>query len=100
MNAIKSLLDWLTTLLSGEPLRAITYGAAAVGYFVARATGVLPEVSFDQAVIEAGTGFAILLSVVEFARKFVYSPNTVEAILAAIAASAIDGVTASDPDGV
>ena len=70
-HGVSVLLDKLSALLQGEPLRAITYGAAVIVYFAAKILGVIPDQSFDQAVIEAAAGLAILVTVIETARRFV-----------------------------
>ena len=73
-----TILDKLRTLLTGEPLRAIGYGAIAVVFLVSRA---LVLAGYWQGaptldVIVAAVGAAVL-AVTEVSRAFVYSPNTV-----------------------
>lgn len=81
MDKIKALLAQVDTLLHGEPARAIGYGAAVIIYIVAKASGKFPDVSLDSALVSAGTALAAVVGVVETIRHFVYSPNTVEAIV-------------------
>lgn len=81
LNAVRSLLDVLGRLLSGEPARLIGYGAAVIVYIVARVSKTLPDVSLDQALIQVAAVIALAASVVETIRHYVYSPATVRAIL-------------------
>jgi hypothetical protein len=78
---LQALTDKASNLLRGEPLRAIGYGGAAVVYFVANGFDAIPDMSFDAAVSAAVAAGAILVTFVEAARRVVYSPNTVNAIL-------------------
>lgn len=71
MDRITGILDAARGLLQGEPLRAIGYGAGVVIYLVARASGSIPDLSIDQALIQAAAGAAVLVSVIEFARRHV-----------------------------
>lgn len=84
MNFLKDTLDKVQHLLSGEPLRAIVYGGAVIIYVVAKAFAVIPDQSVDEALVTAGAAAALLATLVETARRYVYSPNTVEAIIADI----------------
>lgn len=72
----------LLHLLQGEPLRAINYGAVAVVYLVVKAlvaTGNLQDPpDFDGIVVAVASAIALAT---EVARQFVFSPNTVEAIV-------------------
>lgn len=79
---ITALLDKVTDVLSGEPARAIGYGGAAIIYVVAKALGQIPDVSPEDALVQAGAAIAVVASLVESIRHFVYSPATVEAIKA------------------
>jgi hypothetical protein len=81
-DAIKRVLDGARNLLTGEPARVIGYGAAVVIYLVAQAVGTIPDQTFDEAILSAGAALAVIASVVETIRRYVYSPNTVEAIVA------------------
>lgn len=90
LPSIRAIADRLTLILQGEPLRAISYGAAAVIYFTARALGAVEDVSFEAALVQAGAAAAILVSVVETARRYVFSPNTVEAIEAEVQSDEAD----------
>ena len=80
MPSLSSLADQLLALLQGEPLRVIGYGAAVIVYLVAKIT-VLPDVSFETAVLDALAAAAIVGTVVESFRHMVYSPATVAAIV-------------------
>jgi hypothetical protein len=81
VDKLRAVLDIARTLLTGEPARAIGYGAAVVIYLVAKVVGVIPDQTFDQAVVEAVAAMAIVASVVETIRHYVYSPATVEYIV-------------------
>lgn len=76
--------DKLRGVLEGEPIRAINYGAIAVTFLAAKAAfalGYLPEaVPFEGIVLAVG---AATTAVTEFARRFVYSPRSVQDITAA-----------------
>lgn len=102
MDIIRKLLDQARDLLQGEPARAIGYGAAVVVYVVTRASGQLDDVPLDQALVLTAGYVATIAGVIESIRRVVYSPNTVEAIVEAIPASAVDGVAGpvniTDPD--
>jgi hypothetical protein len=74
---IGRILDKTRDVLQGEPLRAITYGAAVVIYFVARGFGAIPDQTFDEAIVQATAAAAIIVTVVESARRFVWSPRSV-----------------------
>lgn len=79
---INGLTAKVRHLLTGEPLRAINYGAVVVVYLVVnllQATGhirVAPD--FNAIVVAVGAAVA---AVTEAARRFVYSPNTVDDIV-------------------
>lgn len=66
-----SLADKARNLLEGETLRAISYGSAVVVYFAAKSIGSIPDVSFMEAVGQATAGAAVVITITEFARKFV-----------------------------
>lgn len=80
--AIDAWLDKARGLLQGETLRAIGYGAGLVIYLVAKASGSIPDLPLDQALLQAGSAAALLVTLIEAARKYVYSPATVAAIVA------------------
>lgn len=80
-DRLRGLLDSARRLLTGEPARVIGYGAAVVIYLVAKALGSIPDQSFDVAILSATAGAAVVASVVETIRHYVFSPNTVEAIV-------------------
>lgn len=75
----------VSSLLSGETLRAIVYGGAVVVWFIvgiANSVGITrfgPHIALDDALTLA-TAAAVLLT--ELARRFVYSANTVARLLA------------------
>lgn len=80
MDQLRALLDKVEGVLSGEPARAIGYGAAVVIYLVAKASGKIADQSFDQAIISAGAGIGVVVGVIETIRRYVYSPATVDAM--------------------
>jgi len=97
----QSIITKLEALLQGETLRAIGYGAGVVIYFVAKAVGSIPDVSFTDAVTQALAAAAIVISVVETARHYVFSPATVAAIVTApppASAGPIDAAVAAGVD--
>jgi RsiW-degrading membrane proteinase PrsW (M82 family) len=104
---VNALLLKIRDLLTGEPLRAITYGAIAVVWIVthaAFAVGVLhnPPPEFDV-ILAAVSGAIALLN--EVIRLYVYSPNSVAAmgaIASAPPASAAPPAEspASEPDAL
>lgn len=81
---ITDILDKATSILQGEPLRAITYGSAVIIYFAARALGAIPDQSFDQAIVSATAATAVLITVVESARRFVSPASKVEDVPAQV----------------
>jgi hypothetical protein len=78
---ISAILDKARAMLSGEPARAIGYGAAVVVYLVAKASGAIADVPLDQAVLQTTSAIAVVVSVIESIRRFVYSPASVTAII-------------------
>ncbi len=103
---MEALLAKARALLQGETLRAIVYGAAVVVWLVtriAKALGIgnLEAIDLDQALLMATTAAAALT---ELARRYVYSPATVAAIVQTpptaegpIAAAEAVGVDTSQP---
>lgn len=77
----RTVVDGARNLLTGEPVRAIGYGAAAIIYLVARASGSIEDVTPEEALVQAGAAVAIVAGVVESIRRVVYSPNTVDGIV-------------------
>ncbi|HEY6014588.1 MAG TPA: hypothetical protein VIU37_11285 [Candidatus Limnocylindrales bacterium] len=71
MDRFAAFLDAVRGTLKGEPLRAIGYGAGVIIYLVAKASGKIPDVSIDEAILQAGAAAALLASVVETARRYV-----------------------------
>jgi hypothetical protein len=81
------ILDKAEGLLKGEPARAIGYGAALVIVGVSLASNALgftriPQVDLPTAVTDATLAIATIVGVIESIRRFVYSPATVDAIVA------------------
>lgn len=70
MNA-SDILAKAKALLSGEPARAIGYGAAAAIYFVALATDRIPDMTPDEAVLAAGAAIGVIAGVIESIRSLV-----------------------------
>jgi hypothetical protein len=82
MSTIQAILARVRDTLTGEPLRAIVYGAAVVVWLVthiavAMGYGAFRAISIDEALIVATAAAATLT---EICRRYVYSPNTVAAI--------------------
>jgi len=81
VNTLNALLAKVETLLQGEPLRLITYGAIAVVLVVSRIlalVGVWPDATpMDAVLVAVGAAFAALNEVI---RSIVSSPATVAAV--------------------
>lgn len=77
---VDRILDFAEDVLQGEPLRAIGYGAGVAIYFIARASGNIEDVPLDQALLQGAALAATLVGVIETARRFVFSPRSVQAI--------------------
>lgn len=72
----------LRNVLQGEPLRLIGYGAVVVVFIVSRIlilTGTLVETPSLDSIVAAVT--AATAAIVEAARLYVFSPNSVAAII-------------------
>ena len=78
--SFSAIIDKIYGLLQGEPARVIGYGAAVIIWIVAKAVGVIPDQTFDQAVATAFAELAVVVSIIETIRHIVYSPATVAAI--------------------
>ncbi len=78
-----NILDTIRDLLAGEPARAIGYGGAAIVYLVAKASGTIPDVTPEEALVQATAAIALAATFTETIRHFVYSPETVKAIIEA-----------------
>lgn len=78
---LQGLSDAIEKLLQGETARVIGYGAGVVIYIVAKLFGAIPDVPFDQAVIQAGTAAGVLVAIIESIRHYVFSPATVASIV-------------------
>lgn len=83
LDASRALLDAARNVLQGEPLRAIGYGAAVVVFIVANASGRFADLTFDEAISTATVATTTLIGVIETARRFVFSPASVAAIVTA-----------------
>lgn len=85
-SKLQSFLDSVDALLQGEPLRAIGYGAALVVVIVVAVANALghpifgPNISIPDAITATTAAAAVLVGIVEGARRFVYSPATVARI--------------------
>lgn len=75
------VLDKADSILKGEPARIIGYGAAVVIYLVAKASGHIADQTPEQALVSGVAGVTTLIGVIESIRHFVFSPNSVEAIV-------------------
>lgn len=71
MTPALGIVDRIRRLLTGEPLRAIGYGAGVIIWIVAGLSGRIPDVPIEQAVMQAGAASALLASVIETARRYV-----------------------------
>lgn len=78
---IRTILDKAGALLQGEPLRAIGYGAGLAIYILGKASGKITDVPLDQAIPQGASVVGALVTLVEFARRMVYSAPTVAAIV-------------------
>lgn len=81
LKFIRQLLDKADQLLTTEPARMIGYGSAVIVAIVVRIVGevrpgLVPQLSFDEAVGLAFTALASVTILVESIRRFVYSPQT------------------------
>jgi hypothetical protein len=78
-----SIVAKLRIILQGEPLRAISYGSTAVVWIAsnaASAAGLIDSapISFDESILVVAAAVA---TVTELARRYVFSPITVERII-------------------
>lgn len=93
-----TLIDKARYLLTGEPLRAISYGAVAVVWVASRilvATGHMAAVPDLDSILIAVTG--AVAAVTEFGRRFTFSSNTVERVAATAAATGDPTVREAPP---
>lgn len=91
-SALKSMSQ---DALTGEPLRFITYGADAVVFVVLRAAvyvGYLPEAP-NMIEIQGAVTVAIAL-VTELARRYVWSPASIQAAVLQAATDAVGQIPA------
>jgi len=75
---MSALLSRIRTLLQGEPLRVIVYGAAVTYFIVAQASDRIPDVTFDQATV---TALAAVTALTELARQLVMPVAVIESIV-------------------
>lgn len=68
---VREALDLVAELTKGEPARAIGYGVGAVVYFVARASGAIDDIPFDDAVLLTAGYIATIATVIESIRSLV-----------------------------
>lgn len=68
---VRDLLDKASELLKGEPARAIGYGVGAAVYFIARASGAIDDIPFEDAVILSAGYIATIAGVIESIRSLV-----------------------------
>jgi len=81
MDRVRTLLTMLGNVLQGEPARFIGYGAGLVVYAVAKLVGAIPDIPLEQAIAGAVAYTAIVASVVESVRHFVYSPRSAQDLM-------------------
>jgi len=79
---LRSVLDKARELLRGEPARIIGYGAAVVIYLVALGFDAIPDMTPEAALTAAVAAIATVAGVIETIRSLVYSPATVDTLLA------------------
>lgn len=88
LDTLHAIADKADALLQGEPARAIGYGAAVVVVGVVALANYLGFARFGDnldiatAVGLTTTAIGTVVTVIEGIRKFVFSPATVEAIVA------------------
>lgn len=80
-SIVESILDKVDALLTTEPVRLIGYSAAAVVFLAAQLIGhfkpgLLPAVTFDEALGLSAAAVTTLVVLVESFRRFVVSPQT------------------------
>jgi hypothetical protein len=78
---VSALLAKVDSFLTTEPARLIGYGAAVVVFLVVQLLGIvkpglLPALSFEDAIGDAFAAIATLVILVESIRRFVFSPQT------------------------
>lgn len=85
VNQLRALaskvLAKMDQLLTTEPARVIGYGAAVVVFLAVQGIsyfkpGVLPAVTFDEAIGMAFAAISTLVILIESIRRFVFSPQT------------------------
>jgi hypothetical protein len=80
-DILQALIGKFDDLMQGETLRMIQYSGAALLYVLARAFKVIPDVSFPEAVAQTVAASVVVISFVESARHFVFSPKTAAALI-------------------
>lgn len=68
---ITDILNKARDVLSGEPARAIGYGAAVIVYLVARASGSIEDIPLDEAIVLTAGYVATVAAVIESIRRLV-----------------------------
>jgi hypothetical protein len=68
---LTDLLDKASALLKDEPARVIGYGAAVIVFLVAKASGSIEDIPFDQTVVMATAAIATVTTVIETIRHLV-----------------------------
>jgi len=68
---ISDILAKASELFTGEPARAIGYGVAVAVYFVARFSGAVDDIPFDDAVLLTAGYVATIGATIESIRKLV-----------------------------
>ena len=96
----RRVLDAARELLKGEPLRAIGYGAGVVIFLVTNASGRFEDVPLDTAITLAAGAATTLIGIIETARRFVYSFNTVTVIAAEAAETGDPTIPAPPADNL
>ena len=65
------VLDAVESVLVGEPVLVIGNGAAVIIYLVAKASGRIPDVSFDEALAQTGPALVLLNTILVAIRQLV-----------------------------
>jgi hypothetical protein len=81
VDQIQGFIDKVTNLLQGENVLVIGNAAGLIIYFVAKVSGKIPDLTLQDAILQAGTAIVLLNTVLLFIRQNVYSPKTVNAIV-------------------
>ncbi len=68
---MSNILDKAAEVFSGEPARVIGYAGAVILYAVAKFSGTIPDVTVEDALVQAGGYVVIVASTIEAIRHFV-----------------------------